>query len=89
MAINTTEKQRRYYLFRHTGSGENIEWLSPNSGIQYSSDYHNCFLTPNKKVLETMVIHSDNETEDGTKFIYVIGAVDVTVSGLFPLEIVK
>jgi len=60
MAINTTETQRRYYLFRHTGSGDNIEWLSSTSSeyYGYSPRMEHSSLESNKEYLVKCVAQS-------------------------------
>lgn len=83
MAINTTETHRRYYLFRHTGAGENIQWLDRNNDFVNVKEH--TYYTVCKDTLKNVVTYYKRSSED---FIYVIGAVDVTVCGQVPLEIV-
>ena len=92
MTINAAETQRRYYLFRHTGSAENIQWFC---GInEYSYDYskrhEDCALEVHKEYLIKCVNQSNEffDVDETIKWIYVIGAVDVIVCVQIQLEIV-
>jgi hypothetical protein len=83
--------QERFYLFRHTGSGENIQWLVSTDGM-FESDKTYCYLTPSTTFLRRCVQFAEPQATNikgMPKWIYVIGSVTVTVNGQVPLEIVE
>jgi hypothetical protein len=86
-------KQKRYYLFRHTGLGETLQYLAkdtPPTDLTWTTDHDHMTLISQKDLLIALAKRPENaSTFDGkADWIYVIGTADAIFSGFAPLEVI-